>query len=111
MANIPDPLTVRQVNAQKINANELVVTSVGGAGGGGSEITASKITLTSGGGSWILTAKSDGLYVSTPDGIETKIELIDFRQVPIPPTPDLLNVVGASPTLLPVPGGPNIDNT
>ena len=40
-------------------------------------------------GKWIITAGDDGLYVKTPSGVTTKIELIDFSQVPVPPTANL----------------------
>ena len=111
MANIPDPLSISQLNAEKINTNELNVTSIGGGGGSGAVITASKIILTSSAGNWILAAKGDGLYITTPDNIETKMELIDLRKVPIPPTVDLLNVVGTKPVLLPISGGPDTTNS
>jgi len=54
-------------------------------GGGGAVIVASKIILNN----WSITASGDGLYVITPDGIVTKIELIDFRQTPVPETATL----------------------
>jgi len=40
-------------------------------------------------GGWQLEGKSDGIYVTTPDGIVTKMELIDFRQTPVPSTSPL----------------------
>lgn len=55
---------------------------------------------------WIIEAGSDGLYVTTPSGIRTKVELIDFRETPIPETPPLnLPPTGAAPSTQ-VPGGP-----
>jgi hypothetical protein len=100
--NIPDPLTVRQVNAEKILSNQLIVVSVTGAGGG-AEINASKINL----GGWIFQSQDDGVYVTTPSGIKTKLELIDFRQVPVPQTVDLLNYnPRANIGYNEIPGGP-----
>ena len=40
-------------------------------------------------GGWTIIAQDDGLYVTTPGGIQTKVELIDYRQTPIPATADL----------------------
>lgn len=106
MANQPpDPLYISQLNATRIRTSEITADKVGGPGGG-SEITASKINL----GGWILESKGDGIYVTTPDGIETKMELIDFRQVPVPPTADLLNVVNRENSVnlgTDIPGGPS----
>jgi hypothetical protein len=49
------------------------------------QVTANKIVI----GNWAISAKSDGLYVTTPDGVVTKMELIDFRQTPVPETAKL----------------------
>lgn len=51
----------------------------------GSVIVASKIILSN----YVIEAEDDGIYVTTPDGIKTKIELIDLRETPIPPTAPL----------------------
>lgn len=107
MSNVPDPLYVNQLNATRIRSSEITVDKVGGPGSG-SEITASKINL----GGWILESEGDGIYVTTPDGVKTKMELIDFRQVPVPPTADLLNVVTrennqAQSLSTDIPGGPS----
>jgi hypothetical protein len=100
--NIPDPLTVKQVNAENINANQMIVGSISGVNGGAA-INASKINL----GGWIFESKDDGVYVTTPTGIQTKMELIDFRQVPVPQTVDLLNYnPRTSVTYQEIPGGP-----
>ena len=81
------------VNANTVNANQVTsdhinANNFGGRGGGGAVITANKIIL----GNYVIEAGSDqgpGLYVTTPDGIRTKIELIDYRQVPVPATAKL----------------------
>ena len=76
------------VNANEVNANQISANEFGGRGAGGAVITASKIIL----GNWIIEAGSDqgpGLYVTTPDGIKTKMGLIDYRQVPVPATATL----------------------
>ena len=100
--SVPDPLSINQLNANTIKARQLQTGEVTGTGGG-AVINASKIILNG----WILEGEDDGIYVTTPSGIRTKMELIDFRQVPIPPTPDLLNIVNRSPVSLEaIPGGP-----
>ena len=69
------------VQAQTVESNNF-----GAAGGGGAVITASKIIL---GGWQILAAGDVGIFAITPSGIVTKLELIDFRQTPVPPTAPL----------------------
>jgi len=76
------------VNSNQVYSNEISANSFGGRGGAGAVITANKIIL----GNYVIEAGSDqgpGLYVTTPDGIKTKIELIDLRQVPVPETAKL----------------------
>lgn len=87
MSNVPDPLNISRINAQEVKANKLTTGEVTGAGGG-AVINASKLIL----GGWTLESQDDGIYVTTPGGIRTKMELIDFRQTPIPQTADLLNI-------------------
>lgn len=50
-----------------------------------STITATKIILNG----WTIEAESDGLYATTPSGIKTKVELIDYRETPVPETATL----------------------
>lgn len=100
--SVPDPLNVKSINADQIKAKKLDTSEVTG-GSGGAIINASKIIL----GGWILESQDDGIYVTTPDGIKTKMELIDFRKVPIPPTADLQNLTPReSVSLKEIPGGP-----
>jgi hypothetical protein len=73
------------VNSNRVNADRIEANSFGGRGGGGAVITADRIIL----GGWTFQAKGDGVYVTTPSGIETKMELIDFRQTPVPATAPL----------------------
>ena len=74
-------VTANQVNAERINAR-----TFGGLGGGGTVMVTDRIIL----GGWVLEAATDGIYVTTPSGIRTKMELIDFRETPVPPTAKLL---------------------
>lgn len=92
-----------EVNATQVSAQKISAAEVGGSGGSGSVITASKIIL----GGWTLESESDGIYVTTPEGIKTKMELIDFRQTPVPPTAGLLLPSNrASVSYEAIPGGP-----
>ena len=91
------------VDANQVNANQF-----GALGGGGAVINASKIIL----GGWVLEASSDGIYATTPDGIRTKMELIDFRQTPIPETATLnLQTAQASVPLQSTSGPTTTDST
>lgn len=73
-------VTTNTVHAQTVQAS-----SFGGSGGGGAVIVASKVVI----GGYTIEAGDKGLYVTTPDGIRTKMELIDFRQTPVPETAPL----------------------
>jgi hypothetical protein len=106
---VPDPLNVNKIQTNQIVTNELEsrtinVESVTGRGTG-AIIRASKIYL----GNFLLEAKDDGIYVTTPDGTDTKIELIDLSFTPIPPAVDLLPVSQRENVGLekPVGGGPD----
>ena len=102
MANVPDPLNIRKINADQITAKQLQTSEVTGTSGG-AVINASKILL----GGWLLESADDGIYVTTPGGIKTKMELIDFRQVPVPSTAELLNYnPRESVQFIDIPGGP-----
>jgi hypothetical protein len=91
------------VNANQVNSNQVNATSFGGRGGGGAIITADKIYL----GGWLIEAAGDGIYVTTPGGVKTKMELIDFRQTPVPETPEL-KLPPTGPTVsTELPGGPS----
>lgn len=79
-------ISASTVNANQITSNRVSANSFGGIGGGGATIVADRIILRG----WIIEAINDGIYVTTPSGIRTKMELIDFRETPIPPTPRLL---------------------
>ena len=68
-----------------LEANLITADSFGGKGGGGAVIVASKIIL----GGYLIEAEDSGLFVTTRDGVKTKMELIDFRQTPIPATAPL----------------------
>jgi Transglycosylase SLT domain len=58
-------------------------------------------------GGWKFQAYADGVYVTTPSGILTKLELIDTRYVPVPQPVALDNVNVRTRALLDaVPGGP-----
>lgn len=71
----------------------------------GAVITASKIILD---GWQILAAGDVGIFVITPGGLVTKLELIDFSQTPVPPTaPLVLQTAQASvPSVAVGPGKP-----
>ena len=106
---VPDPLNVNKIQTNQIITNELEsrtinVESVSGRGTG-AIIRASKIYL----GNFLLEAKDDGIYVTTPDGTDTKIELIDLSFTPIPPAVDLLPVSQRENVGLekPIGGGPD----
>lgn len=102
MANVPDPLNIKKINADQITTKQLQTSEVTGTSGG-AVINASKILL----GGWLLESADDGIYVTTPGGIKTKMELIDFRQTPIPPTPGLLLPSNRQSVLFEdIPGGP-----
>lgn len=73
--------TMGSVQAQSMTSTSVNSATIGGTGGSGAVITASMIII----GGFIITAGGDGLYVETPEGFSTKIELIDFRKVPVPP--------------------------
>lgn len=79
-------ISANTVNANQVTSNRVNANSFGGIGGGGATLVADKIIL----GGWLIEASGDGIYVTTPGGIKTKMELIDFRETPIPPTPRLL---------------------
>lgn len=79
-------ISANTVNANQVTSNRVNANSFGGIGGGGATIVADRIIL----GGWLIEAAGDGIYVTTPGGIKTKMELIDFRETPIPPTPRLL---------------------
>lgn len=69
------------MQANDVTSNNVNANSFGGVGGSGAVLTCSKIILSG----YIITAKEDGLYVTVPQGFETKIELIDPRVVEVPP--------------------------
>lgn len=73
--------TMGTVQAQGITSGSVNASTIGGTGGSGTVITASMVII----GGFKITAQGDGLYVQTPEGFSTKIELIDFRKVPVPP--------------------------
>lgn len=79
-------ISANNINANQVTSNRVNANSFGGIGGGGATIVADRIIL----GGWLIEASGDGIYVTTPGGIKTKMELIDFRETPIPPTPRLL---------------------
>jgi Transglycosylase SLT domain len=93
-------ISVVNIQANTINANTVAASQFGGGGGGGSIIIASKIIL----GGYVIEAGDKGLYVTTPSGIRTKMELIDFRQTPIPETATL-NLQPAQPSVAPAAAG------
>lgn len=96
-------INANTVNANRVDANQVSATSFGGRGGGGAIITADKIFL----GGWTIEASGDGIYVTTPGGVRTKMELIDFRQTPVPETPEL-KLPPTGPTVsTELPGGPS----
>lgn len=106
---IPDPLNVNKIQTNQIVTKELESRTINAdtvtGKGGGAVIRASKIYL----GDFLLEAKADGIYVTTPDGTDTKIELIDLSFTPIPPAVDLLPVAQRDSVGLdkPVGGGPD----
>lgn len=69
------------ITSRDITSNNVNARSFGGTGGDGAVLTCSKIILSG----YIITAKEDGIYVTVPQGFETKVELCDPRAVPIPP--------------------------
>lgn len=79
-------ISATNINANQVTSNRVNANSFGGIGGGGALLVADKILL----GGWTLEAARDGIYVTTPSGIKTKMELIDFRETPVPPTVPLL---------------------
>ena len=83
MAN--DDIYANSVTTNTVHAQTVQAASFGG-GGGGAVITASVVII----GGYSIEAGDKGLYVTTPDGIRTKMELIDFRQTPVPETATLL---------------------
>jgi hypothetical protein len=92
-----------RVNATTVEAQSISASQFGGAGGAGATITVAKIIL----GGWMLEGAADGIYVTTPTGIRTKMELIDFRQTPVPPTATLNLPATTSPAAsTALPGGP-----
>ena len=96
-------VNANKVNANQVNSKQVNATSFGGRGGGGAIITANKIYL----GGWLIEAVGDGIYVTTPGGLKTKMELIDFRQTPVPATPEL-KLPPTGPTVsTELPGGPS----
>lgn len=106
---IPDPLNVNKIQTNQLITNELESRTINadtvGGKGGGAVIKARKIYL----GDFLLEAKADGIYVTTPDGTDTKIELIDLSFTPIPPSVDLLPVAQRENVELnkPLGGGPD----
>jgi hypothetical protein len=78
-------VSANQITADTISANRVEAQNFGGKGGGGAVLVADKIIL----GGWVFESAGDGVYVTTPDGIKTKMELIDFRQTPVPETATL----------------------
>jgi len=99
-----EDINANSITARKVRADNVAATNFGGADGSGATINASSINL----GGYIIEAGDKGLYVTTPDGIRTKIELIDFRQTPVPETVPLLVPAGgnASVPQTGVQGGP-----
>jgi len=92
-----DTVTANKVVSNEIDANQIYAQTFGGRGGGGAIIVADKILL----GGWLLESTGDGIYVTTPDGIRTKMELIDFRQTPVPATAKLQLEPAQTSVLLP----------
>ena len=89
MSNYPQDIHANTIQSNFVDVTtEITSPSFGGKGGKGAIITASKINL----GGWILEAGEQGLYVTTPEGVRTKMELIDFRETPVPETAKLLPV-------------------
>lgn len=92
------------INANVVNASQVNANTFGGQGGGGAVIRADKLYL----GKWLLEAGGDGIFVTTPDGVKTKMELIDFRQTPVPETAELKLPNKDDPTVsTKLPGGPS----
>lgn len=93
-----------RVNSTRVDATQVYANTFGGAGGGdsGAILVAQKIFL----GGWLIEAEGNGIFVTTPGGIKTKMELIDYRETPVPTTADL-NLPAQPATPSPeVPGGP-----
>lgn len=91
------------ISANTVSANQVSATSYGGLGGGGATIAVDKIIL----GGWTLEASGDdGIYVTTPGGVRTKMELIDFRQTPVPETAELKLAPPRPSVSQELPGGP-----
>lgn len=76
---------MQDLTANNITANHVSANSFGGQGGGGATITADKVII----GGYKIEAGDKGLYITTPEGVRTKMELIDFRETPIPETAPL----------------------
>lgn len=109
LESVPDPLNVNKIQTNEIITRDLESRTISADAvsgrGKGAVITASKIIL----GNFTIYAKDDGLYATTPDGTDTKIELIDLSFVPIPPDVDLLPVSPRENVELdkPIGGGPD----
>lgn len=92
------------VNANQVISNRVNANSFGGRGGGGATVVADRIILSG----WVIEASgNDGIYVTTPSGIRTKMELIDFRQTPVPETADLILPPPQAEPTQELPGGPD----
>lgn len=96
-------VTATQVYSTQVDATRVYANTFGGLGGGGALIVADKILL----GGWLIEAEASGIFVTTPGGVKTKMELIDFRETPVPDTPRL-NLPPQEPTpSTALPGGPS----
>jgi hypothetical protein len=91
------------ITANQITANQVQANSFGGVGGQGAVLYADKIVL---GGNWEIRAGDNGIYVKTPGGFETKVELIDYRETPVPETAALELAPSRAAVSIELPGGP-----
>lgn len=83
-------------------ASEVPKTSAPASSGGGT-VTCDILII----GGYKIEPGDKGLYVTTPEGIRTKMELIDFRQTPIPTPAELILPVGvAQVSPFVIPSGP-----
>jgi len=65
----------RPISASTVTANSITAP----------QVNTQRLTI----GGFRIEAAGDGLFVTTPDGIRLKVELIDFRETPIPETAPL----------------------